>query len=164
LKKNAENTFLCRVYVFRKRKSTRSKKKATGDKKRKRKSAFCALSPVIFQCYLWLILVYRNSLFLIPFYHFFYCLFLTCNFYRNKLHLQHNTKEDIKENEGEEGGKEDEAFFDVEMTIDEELFYEDVGAITEGTFVSFKYVGEYSKGLGRPMNPRVSKNRRGEER
>eukprot|EP00026_Physarum_polycephalum_P002917 Phypoly_transcript_02926.p1 GENE.Phypoly_transcript_02926~~Phypoly_transcript_02926.p1 ORF type:complete len:773 (+),score=149.17 Phypoly_transcript_02926:98-2416(+) len=72
----------------------------------------------------------------------------------NKMQMRHNTRED-KENEGEEEEKDEDTFYDVEMTIDTNLFYEDVGAITEGSFVSFKYVGEYAKGLGRPMNPRI---------
>jgi hypothetical protein len=42
------------------------------------------------------------------------------------------------------------------MTVDEELFEESTANIKEGQFVSFKYTGEYSKGLGRPMNPKVS--------
>lgn len=57
--------------------------------------------------------------------------------------------------EGEEG-EDQEEFFDVEMTIDDDLFDQNSEEIEEGMFVSFKYTGEYSKGLGRPMNPKVS--------
>lgn len=42
------------------------------------------------------------------------------------------------------------------MTIDEEIFDYSAEEIEEGMFVSFKYAGEYAKGLGRPMNPKVS--------
>ncbi len=77
---------------------------------------------------------------------FLFALYLL--FHRHQLHLAHNAGEDV------ESGQEDK-HYDVEMTIDDELFEDDVDAIEEGDFVSFKYVGEYAKGLGRPMNPKV---------
>lgn len=46
-------------------------------------------------------------------------------------------------------------FYDLDMVLDEQ-FEGDTSEIEEGTFISFKYHGEYSKGRGPPMNPKVS--------
>ena len=64
--------------------------------------------------------------------------------------------------EGDEGEvekrtevKEDEGFFEVEISVDEDLFDGDLSGITVGTFVSFRYTGEMHT-FGPPKNPKVS--------
>lgn len=55
----------------------------------------------------------------------------------------------------EEGSGE---FYEVEMSVDERFFDGDINEISEGNFVSFKYLGEHGT-YGPPLNPKVSKAR-----
>lgn len=53
------------------------------------------------------------------------------------------------------GGDIPRGFYDAEMTVDEEIFDGDHCNLQPGTFVSFRYSGEYN-GRGPPLNPKIS--------
>ena len=52
--------------------------------------------------------------------------------------------------------EEDSEYFELEMKVDEKLFDGDISEISVGTFVAFRYLGEYTGGVGPPLYPRVS--------
>lgn len=55
----------------------------------------------------------------------------------------------------EESDNEADMFYEMEMSLDEKFFDGDASEISEGSFVSFKYMGEYV-GHGPPLNPKIS--------
>ena len=80
--------------------------------------------------------------------------------------FKENSKEVAKSEENnntsatsEENGKEiaepERQFYDVEMSVDEELFVGDPTEISEGSFVSFRYIGEAGSDAP-PINPKIS--------
>lgn len=48
-----------------------------------------------------------------------------------------------------------ENFYEMEMTVDQQLFGDELEEIKEGSFVSFKYHLEHSRG-GPPVSPKIS--------
>lgn len=64
---------------------------------------------------------------------------------RHKLHLLKRTTDESDETQ----------FYTMEMSIDEKLFQDNVEDIDVGSFISFKYSGEYNP-TAPPINPRIS--------
>lgn len=74
------------------------------------------------------------------------------------MHLQHNKEAAAGSEDTTEDSKG--LFYDLEMPVDEKIFFEDgekdtTEDIPVGSFVTFRYTGEY-KAAGPPINPRVS--------